>query len=270
MSSIRTLLRRAAVHTKLAVSAGADDVLRKRGIVADPTVCWWCVSAPAETAEHRYPRAVFGMIHGSGGYDAGQRPLLVVSGRRPYELKSDNVKAIKYDRSLCGNCNNSRSQPYDYALRRFSQYIYASGSSVLDMKSLDFKQIYGDRYSVEVDGLIRAFAKDMGCMIRETGRFAPHLIRHILSHGPNAKVFQVAFFKHSVPFDNWMGKSSFIGGFGPTVYSYRYAYEIGHIRVMLGLRMHDEFAGLELVHPNKPAATLHSDDLLPFEDVRVR
>ena len=53
------------------------------------------------------------------------------------EIGSAKAKALQFSKSLCGYCNNTRTQPYDRAWERLSEYIRTNWRQIRERRSLD-------------------------------------------------------------------------------------------------------------------------------------
>ena len=88
-------------------------------------LCWWCGSKPATTGEHKFKRSDMArLMEGSPSLVWGYQGSGVTRELRGQgALKRDRYKVLKFPKSLCDTCNNSTSQPFDYAYDQFSSYL---------------------------------------------------------------------------------------------------------------------------------------------------
>lgn len=63
------------------------------------------------------------------------------------------------------NCNNSRSQPFDFAYDRFVKFFTARADRMEKYRGIDWSAIYGQDWQSEVLNLSRYLVKQLGCMM---------------------------------------------------------------------------------------------------------
>jgi hypothetical protein len=61
------------------------------------------------------------------------------------KIQGPNSKKIKYEHSICTDCNNTLSQPFDRSYDQFFDYIQNNPSSVFKNRFIDFYEVYGER-----------------------------------------------------------------------------------------------------------------------------
>lgn len=82
-------------------------------------------------------------------------------------LKRDRYGVLKFPKSLCETCNNSTSQPFDYAYDQFSRYL---GTHKLRRRpGVPLSEIYGPGWADLALNLARYYAKHFGCRMVHTG-----------------------------------------------------------------------------------------------------
>ena len=140
-------------------------------------VCWWCRSRPADTGEHKYKQSDLSELMGDDdqlywGQDGGSqlRPIRGKSG-----ITRDRYRVVKFPKSLCGDCNNRRSQPLDQSYQLYSTYVRTQ-PGVADRDGVDFRAIYGRDWPQRVPDLARYHAKHFGCrLVRDRVPVPPSL-----------------------------------------------------------------------------------------------
>ena len=141
-------------------------------------VCWWCRQRPADPAEHKFKRSDLKRMWDDGGLvwfgESGSREINGVGG-----LKRDRHGVLKFQQSLCSICNNSASQPFDYAYQVYSNYAAAKFNP--REKQLDMAELYGDKWEAEELNLARYFVKHFGCQMVKDGIPVPNSMRAFLN-----------------------------------------------------------------------------------------
>lgn len=123
--------------------------------------CWWC-GGVADSQEHRFKHSTLRRVAG------GKGPQNVFKKSDDYSdvLRSLSKGAqVRWPRNLCRNCNNARSQPFDYAYDTFEAYLVTHGSVMGGWALLDWSLIYGQEWQTGAADLARYFSKQIGCML---------------------------------------------------------------------------------------------------------
>ena len=140
-------------------------------------ICWWCRSRSADTGEHKYKQSDLTDLMGDDellywGQDGGShlRPIRGKSG-----ITRDRYGVVKFPRSLCGDCNNRRSQPLDHSYQLYSTYVRTQPETA-NRDGVDFWAIYGSNWRQRVLDLARYHAKHFGCrLVRDRVPVPPSL-----------------------------------------------------------------------------------------------
>lgn len=128
--------------------------------------CWWCQQRPATTGEHKFKRSDLTREHG-GGELLGPQELVHYGSDRTRYLKSTKSKPLKFRDSLCAYCNNTRSQPHDYAYDGFIDWLFAHEDAVLDGRAIDLVEIFGSDWEAQGLNVLRYWGKHIGCRLME-------------------------------------------------------------------------------------------------------
>lgn len=123
--------------------------------------CWMC-GGPAETREHKFKKS--DLARSSPTWTAADQPYLV-SGSGVQRIQGPRSRLVTFEKVLCEDCNTARTQPYDRAYERFSEWVNQKGSALMGETQLDFAEIYGPNYEGEVLNLLKYFAKHLGCRV---------------------------------------------------------------------------------------------------------
>lgn len=153
------------------------------------TVCWWCGNADPLTSEHKFKRADLarmwdpndGLLWGSD-----QETQIVRSARKS--------KQVRFSPSLCAPCNNRRSQPFDRAYQRFSDYVWER-PSLWRSRWLNMQAVFGESWETDVGNLARYFVKHMGCRMAHERYPVPTSLAEFLDGAATARDVQMVLFK---------------------------------------------------------------------------
>ncbi len=135
--------------------------------------CWWCREHPATTSEHKYKQTDLARLMGDGSLIwAGEDGIREIRGNG---IKRDRYGVVKFPKSMCGTCNNVRSQPFDRAYSTFSDYL--DSTWVHTLPGVSFKEIYGNAWEEDTLDLARYYAKHFGCRMVRSGLPVPESLR---------------------------------------------------------------------------------------------
>lgn len=136
--------------------------------VSSGGVCWWCRTNPASTGEHKFKRTDLARLMGDddlllwGDGEGQQREIRGKSG-----IQRDRHQVVKFPKSLCGDCNNSRSQPFDLAYDTYANHV-DTHRFFRAAPWMNLSVIYGNDWPTESLSLAQYFAKHFGCRMART------------------------------------------------------------------------------------------------------
>jgi hypothetical protein len=133
--------------------------------------CWIC-GEPANSAEHRIKKADLVRAYGAGPYQGPSAPLHVRVGVST-PIRGPRSTAVKYEKSLCQECNTARTQPYDRTYDQFISWILEKECIVLRKRFLNFAEIYNAGFEERQRNLFKYFVKSFGCRLVDGGEAVP-------------------------------------------------------------------------------------------------
>ncbi len=129
-------------------------------------MCWWCREREADSSEHKFKRTDLIREHGRGEL-RGERTI-VMYGEGEREMRSTKNDALKFSSSLCAQCNNARSQPFDRAYDRFIELLFEREDEVIADRHLDLSTAFGPDWTEFGEDVLRYFVKHICCRLAET------------------------------------------------------------------------------------------------------
>lgn len=128
--------------------------------------CWWCGDL-ADSREHKWKKAELDVVYGLPGSES--YPLTWVDdGGITRAVQGPNSKIMKFEPSICQNCNNSRSQPFDRAYDRWVDYLSANYDKIVERRLVDLRDVVGRAdYEDFKLNLAKYFAKHIGCRVAD-------------------------------------------------------------------------------------------------------
>jgi len=134
--------------------------------------CWIC-NKPADTREHVIKQSDIRRLFGRGPYPKGKRLKRIDQNQSEKLIQSEDSIHIKYQKSLCEECNSSLSQPWDEAYDKFMEYCISHESELKMNRKVDFKNIAKHDTGTFSKSLYSYFIKSFGCQLQESGQIPP-------------------------------------------------------------------------------------------------
>jgi hypothetical protein len=129
-----------------------------------PGKCWWCGTAPADSAEHKFKRSDLVREFGKPPY-YDQRTLLPTLGAGKHEVRGPNSGLFKFKPSMCTRCNNTRSQPFDRAWDTLTKHLVDNEEAVLATQSIDLRSVFGQAWRADALHVARYIVKHAICRL---------------------------------------------------------------------------------------------------------
>ena len=140
-------------------------------------LCWWCLERPATTGEHKYKRTDLARLMDDDSLVwFGDNSTREIRGRSG--VNRDRYGVVKFPKSMCAECNNVRSQPFDRAYDRFATFLAERQGRLLGKVPLS--DIYGDTWREDNRSLARYYAKHFGCRLQQLNMPIPNSLRAFL------------------------------------------------------------------------------------------
>lgn len=127
--------------------------------------CWIC-GAVADTREHKTPASVLRKLYATDWQQPSTWPFHFVTGGHS-QLRGAKSNSMKYPKSLCNLCNNSRSQPSDAALLKV--FEWSQSDHHIGLSHVAAKDIFGDVGQGINVPFLRSCVKSLGCRIVNAG-----------------------------------------------------------------------------------------------------
>ncbi|MDR6989235.1 hypothetical protein J2Y66_003750 [Paenarthrobacter nitroguajacolicus] len=153
-----------------------NDYLRKIGVLElNPELthlqvpasdrCWWCGDI-ATTEEHRIKASTLRRV--ARLEDGTATPGNVYKSSSDYQATLHSLKKgpqVRWRKNLCGDCNNSKSQPFDRAYDSFEAFLVEHFDQISTWERLDWSAVFGAGWQEQARHFARYFGKQLGCML---------------------------------------------------------------------------------------------------------
>lgn len=157
------------------------------------STCWICGS-PADSAEHKIKRTDLVRIHGQATKFTRKGLDYLRSDGQVFPLQGPNSKAVKYQPSLCADCNNRKTQKADFAYTMFMDFIEDHADEIIRTRCISLRSVFRNPSPhKESKALFGYFAKVLGCRIQDCGLPVPKEIVAAVSDGKVSNLISVCF-----------------------------------------------------------------------------
>jgi hypothetical protein len=127
-------------------------------------VCWICENY-ANSDEHKFKKSDITSIYGKGDYSkkGNLKPIHIKNTETT--IRGPKSKILTFENVFCQKCNNERSQSWDNSYIIFSNYLRKNNLSILKEQKINFANIFGTEWKIEIKNLFKYFIKIFGCHI---------------------------------------------------------------------------------------------------------
>lgn len=129
--------------------------------------CWWCGKI-GDSGEHKFKRTDIISEFGDSFRQKKDHPVFV-KDNQTYELKSPNSKFMKFEKVLCSDCNNHRSQKFDKAYDELVAYIFANFEKLKYAGFINFSEVFGYNWKTNKRHVYSYFIKHFCCRLAING-----------------------------------------------------------------------------------------------------
>jgi len=162
-----------------------------------PKTCWICKD-PAATGEHQQKKSDLTRIFGPGTFKGLVR--YDYDSRRKIKIQGPGSTALKYIDSLCANCNNKRTQPYDFAYEAFADYVRGNFAGLKQKLIINTNIVFGKTAAKKQQrNLFLYFVKAFGCQLNDAGLSVPQSLRDALLGKHCDNTFRVSICLNQAP-----------------------------------------------------------------------
>ncbi|MBN9200140.1 MAG: hypothetical protein J0H70_01960 [Microbacterium chocolatum] len=150
-------------------------------------VCWWCGSA-ADSREHKWKKSEIKAMYGPATSE--NYPLMWFGDdSKPKAIQGPDSDLMKFEKSLCKNCNNSRSQPFDLTYDQWIGYLRANYDQIIESRTIDLRDVVHVAESDFRLNLAKYFAKHIGCRVADNAGKVPASLIAFLNGDSDSSAF---------------------------------------------------------------------------------
>jgi hypothetical protein len=132
------------------------------------TTCWIC-GGPSESQEHEFKRSdiidYFGPVTMSSPLYKQTEPF--DRTRLNNLIISSKSEKLMSDVPMCRQCNNERTQPYDYAWQTLSRYLQVHWAQIVTKGYFSLLEVFPSNTRMQALHTHLYFVKALGCRILE-------------------------------------------------------------------------------------------------------
>lgn len=123
--------------------------------------CWICSAFEANTREHRHKKSDLKSV---AGVISDESPAFRQDENQFHqEIRSLDSKKLKFEKTICGRCNSSLTQPYDMAWAELSKRLFDGHLLTDDLSRVWLNDVYGGNWREKSIDLQLFFVKAFGC-----------------------------------------------------------------------------------------------------------
>jgi len=127
-------------------------------------------------------------MYGLAGSDS--YPLLWVDDAgNSRTIRGPDSDVVKFEKSLCQNCNNARSQKFDLAYDLWIGYLRANYHQIIESRVIDLHDVVDAAESNFRLNLARYFAKHIGCRVADKAGKVPASLIAFLNGDSDSSAF---------------------------------------------------------------------------------
>lgn len=133
-------------------------------ITVTPPLCWICRAQPGDTSEHRFKASD---IRAKAPAVSQKTPVYLQRGSKATNIKvgSAKSKVLTFEQSICADCNNARTQPYDKAWENLSKYLQQNWHDIKRRSRFDLSKPFPGGTRAAALQVHLYFVKLFGCKL---------------------------------------------------------------------------------------------------------
>lgn len=132
-------------------------------------ICWICNKNEANSREHRHKKSAVKDFF-TNVRKPTDLPLVPSFNEYPSSrLPGPDSEKIKYPPIICKECNNKHTQPFD---KQYDNLVHWCRKNP-DAIAMNFSDVFGSDYKLNIQYLYRFFAKSLGCEIIDRNLLLP-------------------------------------------------------------------------------------------------
>jgi hypothetical protein len=120
--------------------------------------------------EHKFKKTDLELLYGKSAFANNSMGLIrFQKSSKPIPLRSTRSKFIKFDPSLCKECNNARSAEFDKAQAKVIEYYLQNEDLIKEQGFIDFQEIFNDAWDLELENFYKYFVKHVSSRLVDSG-----------------------------------------------------------------------------------------------------
>lgn len=141
--------------------------------------CWICGS-PASSREHAIKQTDIRRHIGQGPYPKGNRVIRIEEDGTKKLVQAESSKLLKRSPSLCADCNNTRSQPWDRAYTIFTNWVFSHEAHIRRFRRVNFRVINSKYPGQLAKNTYKYIVKAFGCALADASAEVPEELARFL------------------------------------------------------------------------------------------
>ena len=130
--------------------------------------CWICQTNDADSGEHSIKKSDLKALYPNTTQDSPINHSRNGVKKRP--IRSIKSKAFKYEKVICEDCNNSKTQAYDETWEVLHKYLSGHWSEIIKNDGFYLDKIFQCETEKKMKNVQLFFIKLFGCKIKQSGK----------------------------------------------------------------------------------------------------
>lgn len=127
--------------------------------------CWWCGSSDL-SREHKYKKTDVDSLYGNSFFQNDKLALVKYrTDNHALFIQGPDSELLKFKRSLCMKCNNSRSKQIDEAYAKVIDFYINNENLLKEKQVIDFADIFGNKWRENKVNFYKYCVKHIGCRL---------------------------------------------------------------------------------------------------------
>ena len=138
--------------------------------------CWICGQI-ADSSEHKIKKSTLKKVYGD---EFRYSQMLHIKDGNSTFIQGPDSKKIQYLKTICKDCNGTRTQEYDRSYDTFFDYVQKESLKIIEKRIIDFYDVYGEEFVINQLNLFKYLVKNFGCDLVYTGLEVPLDLKGLL------------------------------------------------------------------------------------------
>ncbi len=128
-------------------------------------MCCWICGSTDKSREHRLKASDANQLFGK--IDKNNPIFTKDSYGKAFRIEAIKSNKLTFWNTICGECNNHRSQPYDTAWQSLSRFIADIHKTGAFVGNIELKKVFDEQHQSKILDVHLYFVKYFGCQVKD-------------------------------------------------------------------------------------------------------